>query len=131
MESSTIELQLWIIIGLFCLVLVGQLFCAFYRRAKADDREDRFYEMWEKGELDDLIVESQATLQDRPSNKDALYFGSKALHARGQYQKAKEYIERLILIEPSLKDSLEETLLSIEGELAANKSPQPTGSAGG
>jgi len=121
MESSTIELQLWIIIGLFCLVLVGQLFCAFLGRAKDSDKNDRFFEMWEKGELDELIAESQEALQERPNIKDALFFGGKALHARGKYQKAKEYFDRLIAIEPSLKLSLEETLKSIDEELAANK----------
>ena len=122
MESSTIELQLWIIICLFSVVILGQVICAFYRKSQNTSKQANFSELWEKGKIDELIVQAGVKLHDRPHHVDALYYGAKAYHARGKYIEAKEYFERLIECEPSLKAGLEDTISSINEAMAANKS---------
>ena len=122
MESSTIELQLWIIIGLFLLVIIGQLACAFYKHGQSDKKRVDFSGMHERGEMDELILESGIALRKNPNNQDALYFGAKALQYKGKYSQAKEYIEKLIQVEPTLRANLEVVLDSLNEEIAANKS---------
>jgi len=121
MDSSTIELQLWIIIGLFSLVLLGQVFCVFFKSSKKKEHEN-FSEMWDQGKYDELILESGIALRDNPNLTNALFFGGKALHAKGKYEQAKEYIEQLMISEPTLRATLEELLELIVQDMAANKS---------
>ena len=125
MESSTIELQLWIIIALFATVLIGQVICAFSQK-KGGNKDSRgpFAIMWDKGDLDEVISHALITLKKNPNDINALYFGGKALHARGRCEEAKEYLERLLKSEPALKDSLEAEIGFIDETMAANKSSE-------
>jgi len=67
----------------------------------------------ELGKLDDLIARSTDYLKEYPNNVNALYFGAKALVVRKQYKEAKERVDRLSEIEPSLKETVKEILEEI------------------
>ena len=77
-------------------------------------RESKFGEMWDKGNIDELIERTQRHLQDHPHDISALYFGAKALAARGLYDSARSRLRRLMLIEPALHKECQEQLDAID-----------------
>jgi tetratricopeptide (TPR) repeat protein len=125
METSTIELQLWIIIGLFAAVLAGQFFCVFLNKTNKDVK-GVFAVLYDTGKFDELISQSAIKLKEEPNNINALYFGAKALHVQGQLEKAKEYYQRLIDAEPTLRQTISNEMELLEQEMTANKAPKPT-----
>lgn len=125
MDTSTLELQLWIIIALFIAVLMGQIICAFMNKSRKDVK-GTFAVLWDTGEFDELIDLSKTTLRKQPNNINALYFGAKALHVRGRLEEAKDYFERLIESEPTLQHTLQNELDILERDLTDSQSPKPS-----
>ena len=121
MNTSTIELQLWIIIGLFSAVLMGQIICALTSKSSPKNSKGRFSTLWDEAKYDELIAQSAIALKEKPNLQDALYFGAKALHVNGEFEKAKEYYNRLIEAEPTLKRSIKNDLDFLELDINANK----------
>ena len=109
----TTELQLWIIIGLLVL-FVGGYFLVALTHLQAHRQEQTtksgFGELWDRNQLDELILRSKLTLADYPNHQSALYFGAKALWAKGRGAEAKKYFDRLIKLEPDLSETLQREL---------------------
>ena len=79
------------------------------------NHEPEFREMWERGEIDNLLKKSRKYLEQYPNNTNALYFRSKALISqRKNISEAKKYVERLIKNEPNLANELQLILEEIE-----------------
>nr|BDD47821.1 hypothetical protein 8 [Gammaproteobacteria bacterium] len=124
METATT--QLWIIIGLLGGILGMQIFSVFCygERKKEKERQEHgpFASLWYRGEWDRLIAQAKTTLDFQPNLPDALYFGGKALLAKGRYAEAEGYFKRLLQAEPSFESKLRDNLVIIERELASNNS---------
>jgi hypothetical protein len=110
---GTTELQLWIIVGLLAFFVVmhatlGLCHLAMHRRERTSKLG--FGDLWDQNKIDELIVRSKVTLADSPNHQSALYFGAKALWSKGHVSEAKEYFEKLIQLEPSLRDTLQREL---------------------
>ena len=114
-QLDFIQLQLWIVMGLFGLFVASNIIC--YRlnknhRARSNDPE--LGEMWDKGEIDNVLLEAETILKERPYHLGALYHGAKAHIARQQYTQARVYLERIALTEPLLKDTYQTLLADID-----------------
>lgn len=111
-DIAQIKLLLWVILGLLVFFVVSNILCRIFNCGQP--RNGKFGELWQKGQIDDLIVKTKLRLQEHPHDVSALYFGAKALAASGLYDSAKGYIKRLMLIEPTLHDECKEQLDAID-----------------
>lgn len=115
-QLAFIQNQLWALIALLLIFVGGNLFC-YLTRNKTDSKEQpEFGEMWDKGEIDELLNESESFLKKYPNHSSALYFRAKALIARQQYIEAKKLLNKFIINYPDFKESINELLEAIENE---------------
>jgi hypothetical protein len=111
-DIAQIKVLLWIILGLLLLFVVGNILCRIFNCGQS--REDRFGDLWQKGQIEELINRTRIRLQEHPHDISALYFGAKALAASGLHESARTYIHRLMLIEPALHAACKEQLDAID-----------------
>ena len=70
--------------------------------------------MWDKGQIDALIIKTNEHLFTYPHHQSALYFGAKALITKKEnIAEAERRVNLLMEIEPSLKDSIQVLLNDI------------------
>jgi len=110
-QLNFMQYQLWAVLGLFAVFIITNLIC--YYGKKSEKPETDFSELWNKGEIDELLTKAKSHLASYPNETSALYFYSKALITKEQYQEAKELLEKLLVNEPTLKKDIQETLDSI------------------
>ena len=91
-------------------------------RASRSERDDpnrpKFFELWETDAIDELLESSELHLAKYTNSTDALYFRAKALRRVGRDEEAKACLERLIQIEPSLRESVGHDIRDLSGEKA-------------
>ena len=105
-----IQNQLWAVIALFLVLIASNIVCYFARKNEKGN-EPQFGDMWDKGEIDKLIIKSNEHLLTYPNHQSALYFGAKALIAKKE--NISEAIKRLNQLkenEPTLRVSVQELL---------------------
>ena len=110
-QLTFIQYQLWAVIGLLAAFVITNLIC--YYTKKTEEPESDFSALWDKGEIDELLIKAKKHLASFPNNSSALYFYSRALITKEQYIEAKELLERLLVNEPTLRKDIQETLDSI------------------
>lgn len=128
MVTADIQFELQIIIGLLTIVVLWQIFasiCLLLQQKRRMDKK-QWSELWYRDKLDELIVQAALALKERPNLSDALYFGAKALRAKGRYDEAHEYLERFLRIEPGLAKEMASDMEDLMSEINANKSVQGT-----
>ena len=108
-DLAFIQVQLWVVIGLFAVFVLTNVLVATTRRRK-NTEEPRFGQMWDKDQLDKLIRESEEYLREYPNHQGALYFGAKALIVRKRYSEARRNLDKLSKIEPSLRSSYQDMI---------------------
>ena len=111
-DIAQIKVLLWIILAILALFVVSNILCRVFNCGKS--KGDRLVDLWHKGRTEDVITKSQALLRDNPHDITALYFGSKALAASGLHATAREYTQRLMLIEPEMRKQCQEQLEAID-----------------
>lgn len=111
-DISQIKILLWVILGLLVFFVASNILCRIFNCGQP--RDEKFGDLWQKGQIDDLIVMTRLRLQAYPHDISALYYGAKALAASGLHDSAKVYIKRLMLIEPTLHDECKEQLEAID-----------------
>jgi tetratricopeptide (TPR) repeat protein len=109
-ELKFIQLQLWVLIGLFGLFILLNVLCNRCKNRDKKQNEPSFSLMFDKDQLDELIEQSSKHLELYPNHSSALFFGAKALIVRKQFTEAIKYLERLSTIEPSLLDSYQDMI---------------------
>ena len=119
--SETLELQLWIIIGLLLLIVLSVLARAVVQtfRLTAKEKTD-FAELWELDKVDEIIKRAEFALKLYPNRMDALYFGAQALTTKGEYWKARTYYRKILLRQPWLKDSIQGFIEEVEDLIRQN-----------
>ncbi len=111
-DIAQIKVLLWVILALLALFVASNILCHIFKCGQPSD--EKFGDLWQKGQVDDLILKTRLRLQEHPHDISALYFGAKALAASGLHDTARAYIKRLMLIEPTLHDECKEQLEAIE-----------------
>lgn len=114
-EFAFIQNQLWVLIALFTILLAGNLFC-YLTRTKEREISPAFGDMWDRGEIDEILSESESYLKEYPNFSSALYFRAKALITRKQYEEAKTNLDVLLKNHPDLNPEINELLETIENE---------------
>lgn len=113
-ELQIIQNQLWFLIALFALLVATNIGC-YFSKLSEKSKSPRFGEMWDKGELDKLLKESQEYLYEYPNHQSAMYFRAKALLAkRKSLPEAKMHLKKLQEMDPSFNDQIQEILDEIE-----------------
>jgi hypothetical protein len=113
-ELQFIQIQLWFVIALFLVLITTNIICYFVRKNEKKT-EPEFGVMWDKDQLDELIKKSREYLVEYPNHPGALYFGAKALVARKEnIEEARRRLNKLLEIEPSLKDSVQDILNELQ-----------------
>ena len=113
-QLQFIQQQLWFVIGLFLLLIATNIICYFVRKTDRD-KEPRFGEMWDKGDLDKLIKKSREHLIEYPNHQSALYFCAKALVAKKEsLAEAKRHLTKLQEIDPTLSKQAQEVVDEIK-----------------
>jgi len=75
----------------------------------------KFTELWDRGQLDQLIEKSTAYLIEYPNHPGALCYGAKALVAKKEHlSEARARLTMLIELEPTLKASIQEDIDAID-----------------
>ena len=115
-QLTFIQTQLWIVMGLFAALVVGNFFCMRLRRSSEKERMDRpqFGTMWDKDQLDELLSAADRHLREYPNSQDALYFSAKALMAKGRFSEARARVERFKRLEPTMQDAWQPMLDAID-----------------
>ncbi|MEG3193055.1 hypothetical protein [Lysobacter sp. D1-1-M9] len=111
-DIAQIKILLWVILGVLAFFVASNILCHIFNCGRP--RDDRFGDLWQKGQIDDLIAKTRLRLQEHPHDISALYFGAKALAATGLHDSARAYIKRLMLIEPTLHHDCKEQLDAID-----------------
>ena len=120
-QLAFIQTQLWIVMGLFAVLVVGNFICMRLRRSEEKKRTDRpqFGTMWEKDQLDELLSVADHHLREYPNSQDALYFSAKALMAKGRFSEARPRVERFQRLEPTMKDAWQPMLDTIDSGVSS------------
>ena len=113
-QITTIQYQLWAMMALFIFVIITNIICYLAKRGEKRKDDAIFSLMWEKDELDQLVIKSEEYLRKYPNNLNALYFGAKALIVKKKYMKAKHRLKKLSEIEPAYKQVILEMLDEIK-----------------
>jgi hypothetical protein len=108
-DLAFIQVQLWVVIGLFAVFVLTNVLVATTRR-REKTKEPRFGQMWDKDQLDELIRQSEQYLREYPNHQTALYFGAKALIVKKRFSEARKNLDKLSEIEPGLRSSYEELI---------------------
>lgn len=111
-ELAFIKLQLWIVIGMLLLFMISNILCLIIDRN--DKRQQRFGEMLDRGELDKLIEKSESRLRSHPHDVGALYYGARAMMAKARYEEARANLERITLIQPTLREACQKEIAEID-----------------
>ena len=111
-ELDFIQLQLWVVIGLLLFFIISNVLCHIL--GCGETKAQRFGEMYDKGEIDKLLKKAESRLRERPHDIGALYFGANAMMAKGRHKEARANLERVSLIEPSLKELCAEEIAAID-----------------
>mgnify|MGYP002777043258 CR=1 FL=1 len=116
-DISLIQTQLWVVMGMFALLIAVNLLCAYFRRSESKEQRNKpnFGTMWDKDQLDELIALSSSHLREFPNSVDALYFGARALLAKNRYEEARPLIERFKKTQPTEMDTWQPMLDLING----------------
>jgi cytochrome c-type biogenesis protein CcmH/NrfG len=109
-QLDFIQLQLWLLVSLFSLLILTNVICYLKRNESNKRDEPAFSLMWDKDQLEELIEKARTYLQQYPNHQSALYFGAKALIVKQQFGEAAGYLERLSRIEPSLRDGYQDMI---------------------
>ena len=114
-QLAFIQAQLWVVMGLFAVLVVGNFICMRLRRTEDRKRADRpqFGTMWEKDQLDELLSVADRHLSEYPNSQDALYFSAKVLIAKGRFSEARPRVERFQRLEPTMRDAWQPMLDAI------------------
>lgn len=113
-ELQFIQYQLWFVIALFLLLIATNVVCYFVRKSEKDN-DPHFGEMWDKGEIDNLLKKSREYLIEYPNHTSALYFCAKALVAKKEnLPEAKVYLNKLSKNEPTVSAQVQEIIDEIE-----------------
>lgn len=115
-ELAFVQLQLWVVIGLLAFFVLTNLLCRIFGCEWSDEKI--YAKMWQKGEVDKLLKLAELRLAENPHDIGALYFGARAMVARGRNDDARRLLERLSVIEPSLRSACQEEI----GELSRSAS---------
>lgn len=116
-QIASIQLQIWAVIALLLVFVTGNILCMVWCRNDGAKKraEPGFEVLWLKDRLEELVSVATEYLRTYPNNQSALYFLAKAQMARGQYSEATPHIERLMVIEPSMRDTWQPFLDEING----------------
>lgn len=113
-QLQFIQHQLWFVIGLFLLLIATNIVCYFIRKTDKE-KEPRFGEMWDKGDLDNLIRKSREYLIEYPNHQGALYFCAKALVAKKEnLAEARSHLLKLQQMDPTLSKPAQEVIDEIQ-----------------
>jgi len=111
-----IQYQVWAVIALLVIFVSGNLLCYLTRNTKSSDEFPEFGAQWDKGEIDELLKDTESYLEEFPNYSSALYFRAKALIARKRYTEAKKHLNMLLLNHPEYKENVTELLEVVENE---------------
>ena len=111
-DLAFIKLQLWAVIGLLAFFIVSNILCRVFNCGQP--RGENFGDLWDRGEVDKLLERAELRLRERPHDIGALYYGSRALMAKGRFAEARKHLERLSAIEPSLKKECADQLAAMD-----------------
>jgi hypothetical protein len=111
-----VETQLWVVISLLALFVVGNILCNLFNCKARGSRpfSPNFRLLWERNQLDELLVEAARYRSKFPNNADAHYFAIKALIAKKMYPEARQLASHLAMIEPKLSNVIQDWLAHIE-----------------
>jgi tetratricopeptide (TPR) repeat protein len=119
-EIALIQYQLWGLMALFGVLIFTNIVCYILKKQEKQDQGD-LAKLWEQDKLQELIEKSEEILKTYPNNSDALYFGSKALAATGNLEKALAHLTRLVKREPAMRSSIQSMIDEFNEQIAANK----------
>jgi hypothetical protein len=111
-----IETQLWVVIVLLAAFVVGNILCNLLNCKARGPRpfSPNLRDLWERNQLDKLLVEAARYRSKFPNNADAHYFAIKALIAKKRYAEAHDLASHLAQIEPKLNDVIQSWLALID-----------------
>ena len=112
-----IQYQLWGVLALLGIFVAGNIFCQ-YTRSKNKNYIPEFSSLWDKGEIDELLNETESYLKEFPHYSHALYFRSRALIKRKRYKEAEENLETLSKNHPEWLRDITELRGVIQSETA-------------
>src|SRR5690606_37027642 len=99
-DISQIKMLLWIILGLQVFFIASNILCRILGCGESSD--NGYQKLLEQDRIEELLEQTRKRLDTHPRDIDALYFRVKALLASGLAESAREHLERLMLVEPSL-----------------------------
>jgi len=117
-EVAFIQTQLWIVIGLLVLFIVSNILCRVF--GCGERKEDDFGDLWDKGEVDEVLRKAESRLLERPHDIGALYFGARAMIARGRNLEARALLQRLSVLEPSFRQTCADEIEALDRILAGS-----------
>ena len=113
-DLQFIQYQLWFVIALFLLLIATNVVCYFVKKSEKGN-DPHFDEMWDKGDIDNLLKKSREYLVEYPNHTSALYFCAKALVAkRENLPEAKGYLIKLLQNEPTVSAQVQEIIDEIQ-----------------
>jgi len=116
-QLAFIQNQLWALIALLLIFVAGIIFCNLSRKNETIYKDiTNFGELWDKGEIDDILVKTKEHLESFPNHSSALYFRAKALITVKKYEEAKPLLDTLSLNHPELDIEIDELYKATNNE---------------
>jgi len=105
-QLNFIQNQLWALLTLMFLFVLSNVYCYITKNDEKKKKDD-LERMWEQGNINDLINQSEKILQENPYNFDALFYGAKAMASQNNYEDAIKQYKKIIEIEPGFRSSMQ------------------------
>lgn len=116
-ELAFIQNQLWVLIALLSIFVGGVIYCNLSRKNETIYKDiTNFGELWDKGEIDELLINTEKHLKDYPNHSSALYFRAKSLISVNKSSEAIPLLDTLSLNHPELNIEIEELYKAANNE---------------
>ena len=116
-ELAFIQNQLWVLIALLSFFVAGVIYCNLSQKKETIYKDvTNFGELWDKGEIDELLINTKKHLENYPNHSSALYFRAKALITVEKYEEAKPLLDTLSLNHPELNIEIDELYKAANNE---------------
>ena len=103
-QLAAIQIHLWVLTGVVCLLIVANVLCNL-SHAKRDDGYHKMKQLWEAKRTEELLAYTNARLQHRPASSMLLMYKAMALLRLARLDEAEVAAQAFKETSPNLHDT--------------------------
>ena len=117
-KLDLIIFQNWLLLAVLLVLLISNLAINWKQIKRNKNHSDRnadlLADLWERGEIEEVLIETEVMLTELPNRVDALYFRGKAMLNIENFDEAKALFQKMAKADFMLRETAEEYLREVE-----------------